>query len=121
MPETAQLPPGPQYPRLLQTMGWVLRPTAFLARCRERYGDVFTLDIAREKTWVLLSDPNAIREVFTGDTTLLHAGKGNALLLPILGSRSVVLLDDEAHLTTRKLILPAFHGARMQRYGDLMR
>jgi cytochrome P450 len=102
-------------------MGWVLRPTVFLARCREQYGNVFTLDIAREKTWVLLSDPDAIREVFTGDTTLLHAGKGNALLLPILGSRSVVLLDDEAHLTTRKLILPAFHGARMQRYGDLMR
>jgi cytochrome P450 len=121
VPETVKLPPGPSYPRLLQTICWVLRPTAFLEHCRKRYGDVFTLEIAREKAWVLVSDPNAIREVFIGDTTILHAGKGNTLLLPILGSRSVVLLDDEAHLNTRKLILPPFHGVRMQRYGDMMR
>ena len=33
----------------------------------------------------------------------------------------MLLLDDAAHIEQRKLMLPSFHGERMQRYGDLMR
>ena len=39
----------------------------------------------------------------------------------MLGDHSVLLLDRAEHLRERKLILPAFHGERMQRYGELMR
>ncbi len=38
----------------------------------------------------------------------------------MLGRHSVLLLDDAAHLEQRKLLLPPFHGKRMQRYGELM-
>jgi cytochrome P450 len=91
-----------------------------MERCRQRYGDTFTLRIANEGTWVLLSDPETIREVFTGDPRLLHAGEANTVLRPILGPNSVLLLDDAPHLAQRKLMLPPFHGERMKRYGDLM-
>jgi cytochrome P450 family 135 len=115
-----QLPPGPAYPRPLQTLGWIIRPGPFLQRCRDRYGDVFTLKIADE-TWVLLANPEDVKQIFTGDPRLLHAGEANRILRPILGANSVLLLDEGPHMRQRKLLLPPFHGERMQRYGALMR
>jgi cytochrome P450 len=115
-----QLPPGPSVPRAAQTLAWVFRPLSFMQRCRDRYGDSFTLKIAQEGTWVFVSHPDAVKQVFTGDPRLLHAGEANAILLPIVGSDSVLLLDDDAHMRQRKLMLPSFHGERMERYGELM-
>ena len=42
------------------------------------------------------------------------------MLEPIIGRNSVILLDEAAHLEQRKLLLPAFHGERMQRLTGLM-
>jgi cytochrome P450 family 135 len=118
---TAQaLPPGPRYPRALQTLGWTLRTFPFLERCRERYGDMFTLRIANEETWVVLSNPEHVKQVFTGDPGVFHAGEANVVLLPLLGDHSVLLLDDGPHMEQRKLLLPPLHGKRMERYGELM-
>jgi cytochrome P450 len=85
-----------------------------------RYGDMFTLKIANEGTWVFISDPDAVKQVFTGDPRLLHAGEANIVLLPVLGSHSVLLLDDDAHMSQRKLMLPSFHGERMRGYEQVM-
>jgi cytochrome P450 len=115
------LPPGPRLPTAVQTLRWVVRPTAFMEECRRRYGDVFTLSIASEGKWVMLADPDAIKQVFKGDPERLRAGEGNAILRPLLGSESVLLLDGPRHLRQRKLLLPPFHGERMQRYGEVMR
>ncbi len=107
-------------PRVLQTAIWMRRAQWMLETCQARFGDFFTLKIANEGTWVVTSDPATIKQVFTGDPRLLHAGEANRILLPVLGSDSVLLLDDERHLSQRKLMLPPFHGTRMQRYGELM-
>jgi cytochrome P450 len=85
-----------------------------------RYGDMFTLRITHEGTWVFVSDPDAVRQIFTGDPRLLHAGEANIVLLPVLGSHSVLLLDDDAHMAQRKLMLPSFHGERMRSYEQTM-
>jgi cytochrome P450 len=114
------LPPGPRLPRVAQTLGWVSRPGPWLERLRERYGDAFTLRIAHEGTWVMLSDPEAVKQVFTGDPRVLHAGEANAILRPLLGPSSVLLLDGAEHMAQRKLMLPAFHGERMQAYAALI-
>jgi cytochrome P450 len=87
---------------------------------RRRYGDMFTLRITHEGTWVFLSHPDAVKQVFTGDPRLLHAGEANIVLLPVLGSHSVLLLDDDAHMAQRKLMLPPFHGERMRGYEHTM-
>lgn len=68
----------------------------------------------------MLSDPADVRAVFTGDPALLHAGEGNQILEPFLGPNSVLLLDDARHLRQRKLMLPPFHGERMQRHVETM-
>jgi cytochrome P450 len=85
-----------------------------------RYGDMFTLRITHEGTWVFISDPDAVKQVFTGDPRLLHAGEANIVLLPVLGSHSVLLLDDDSHMAQRKLMLPSFHGERMRGYESTM-
>ena len=116
-----ELPPGPRTPQPLQTLRWIVRPTAFMEECSRRYGDSFTLKIANEGTWVFITDPDAMKQVFTGDPRLLHAGEANVVLLPVLGSNSVLLLDEAAHMRQRKLMLPPFHGDRLRGYAETMR
>jgi len=115
-----ELPPGPKAHRALQTARWIARPAAFMEDAARRYGDTFTLRITHEGTWVFLSHPGAVKQVFTGDPRLLHAGEANIVLLPVLGSNSVLLLDDDAHMAQRKLMLPPFHGERMRGYEGTM-
>ena len=119
-PVVEGLPPGPDWSVLKSTQRWWRRPLQTLDQCHARYGDIFSYRMAHEGTWVFVSDPEAIKQVFTGDPRLLHAGEANIVLLPVLGEHSVLLLDEPAHMKERKLMLPSFHGKRMQAYGDLM-
>src|SRR5215207_1184072 len=114
------LPPGLTAPRAVQTVRWLVRPWAMMEELHRRHGDMFTVQIANEGTWVFLAHPDAVKQVFTGDPRLLHAGEANRILLPLLGHHSVLLLDDEAHMRQRKLMLPPFHGERMRRYEEVM-
>ena len=114
------LPPGPRTPRPLQSLRWTVRPSAYLEDCARRYGSSFTLKIANEGTWVFITDPDAVKQVFTGDPRLLHAGEANVVLLPVLGPNSVLLLDEGPHMRQRKLLLPPFHGERLKGYADTM-
>jgi len=119
--EQHKLPPGLNWPRAAQTAGWHFRTGPFLERCHRRFGDVFTVRIAHEGTWVMLANPEHVRQVFTGDPKIFHAGEANAILRPVLGDNSVLLLDEQPHMAQRKLLLPPFHGERMQRYVEVMR
>jgi cytochrome P450 family 135 len=114
------LPPGPPLPRAAQTAIWFRGAQRMLRTCHARYGDTFRLRIAYEGTWIMLSDPEDVKRVFTGDPKLLHAGEANRILLPVVGPHSLLLLDEDAHMEHRKLLLPPLHGQRMKRYGELM-
>jgi cytochrome P450 len=107
-------------PRAVQTLGWMARPLQFVERARARYGDVFTMHIGRD-TFVVLADPADVKTVFTGDPAIYHAGEANVILLPFLGRKSVLLLDDAPHLSQRRLLLPPFHGEKMRTHVGLMR
>src|SRR5881409_704906 len=115
------LPPGPDWSVLKSTRRWWRQPLRTLEECRAKYGDTFTLPIVHEGTWVFVSDPEAIKQVFTGDPRLLHAGEANVVLLPVLGSHSVLLLDEDPHMRQRKLMLPPLHGERLARHAETMR
>ena len=114
------LPPGPRLPRAAQTAAWIARPGPFMVRAQQRYGDAFTMRIGTEPPWVMLAHPDAIREVFTGDPAVFHAGKANLILRPLVGHASVLLLDGPQHLRQRKLLLPPFHGEAIARYAQLI-
>ncbi len=119
MPER-RLPPGPPLPKPIQTAIWSRQARRMLYACQDRYGDIFTFKVAYEGTWVLLADPEAIKQVFTGDPKVFHAGEGNQILATVLGQNSVLVLDEKPHMSQRKLLLPPFHGARMQGYEATM-
>ena len=115
-----RLPPGPRQPAAMQTLGWWARPVAFMERCRARYGKRFTLRLLSTPPFVIISDPNQVKEMFTAAPEVLHPGEGARILEPVVGKNSVILLDERAHLSQRKLMLPAFHGEKMERLTGLM-
>ncbi len=115
-----QLPPGPSMPTALQTLAFWSRPNAFMERCAARYGRRFTLRIVSQPPFVVLWDPDEIKEVFQAPPDVLHPGEGARILEPVVGRHSVILLDEAPHMEQRKLLLPAFHGERMQRLAGLM-
>jgi cytochrome P450 family 135 len=114
------LPPGPRMGRVPQTAIWSRKAQWLLEQSRARFGPMFTLKIAYEGDWAVISDPELVKQVFTGDPRVFHAGEGNQILRPILGENSVLVLDERKHISQRKLLLPPFHGERMQAYGEKM-
>jgi cytochrome P450 len=117
---SAELPPGPRLPRTLQTIGWWSRTIPFLERARERYGKRFTMRLLQSPPFVHHSEPEHLKEIFTAPPEVLHPGDGAKVLEPVVGANSVILLDERPHLSQRKLMLPAFHGEKMQRLEGLM-
>jgi cytochrome P450 family 135 len=116
----AGLPPGPRMPSALQAVGWAKRPYPLMKRCQERYGDVFTLRILHSGTWVFLCDPEDVKKVFTAPAGSLGVALANPLLGPVLGPHSVMLMEEPAHMTRRRLMLPPFHGKRMGADAEMM-
>jgi cytochrome P450 family 135 len=115
------LPDGPSEAPVLQTMRWLLRPIAFMQSCRERFGDAFSVRfLGFERPMVMLSDPEAIRALYTAHEHGLPPGRTIALL-PVMGPDSVLLAEGREHLARRKLMLPPFHGERMLSYESIVR
>ena len=118
---SATAPPGPRLHPLLQTAGFIFFGARFLEAMRRRYGDAVTLRTVFDERFVMVFDPELVKQVFQGSTARLHAGEANALLGPILGQRSVLLLDGAEHLRHRRLMLPSFHGRQMLAHAETMR
>jgi cytochrome P450 len=116
-PQPTQLPPGPRMPSWLQAIGWAKRPFPMMRRCRERYGDIFTMRILHSGTWVFICDPDDVKRVFTAPPASMGVALQNPLLLPVLGARSVMLLNEPDHMARRRMMLPPFHRERAD--GDL--
>ncbi|HEY5260926.1 MAG TPA: cytochrome P450 [Solirubrobacteraceae bacterium] len=116
----SQLPPGPKAPASMQMLASWSRPTVSLERARARYGKRFAIQLLGQPPFVILSDPQDIKELFQAPPNVLHPGEGARILEPIVGPNSVILLDEAPHLRQRKLLLPAFHGESMQSLAGLM-
>jgi cytochrome P450 len=118
----ASLPPGPKAPAAVTAFRYARDPLGFLTSYRRRFGDIFTLSFPYFGKVVYVTDPALVKAVFTGRPDQFHAGEANATVLEVaLGPNSVLTLDDEPHMRQRKLLLPPFHGERVQRYGELIR
>jgi cytochrome P450 len=116
-----ELPPGPAQAPLVQTVRWMMRPISFLEDCRRRFGDAFSVMFLGFQTpMVMLSDPAAIRALYTERANVLPPGR-SVTLRPIMGERSVLLLEGAEHLERRKVMLPPFHGERMRAYEPIVR
>jgi cytochrome P450 len=120
--ETARsLPPGSRLPTLAQTFLFAGHRKTFFPRLRARYGDVFTIRLVPgSRVVVVLSRPEHIREVFSTPPSIVHAGEGNTALAPIMGQHSLLLVDDDDHVRMRRQLMPAFNGAALRGYADMI-
>jgi cytochrome P450 len=113
------LPPGPAWPRAVQTVAWGLRPQQFFAACRRRFGDTFTIRFYDGRQLVVVSRPDDVRAVFG-----LRAGEFGVtdpeILEPFLGPSSVLVLDGDDHRAERRRLQHAFHAERLERYRALV-
>src|SRR5690348_2649320 len=114
------LPPGPALPGPVQLLATWKRPAASLERLRRTYGSRVTVQLPFQPPFVILSDPADIKELFMAPPDAVHPGEGARVLEPLIGRNSVILLDEAPHLEQRKLMLPAFHGEKMQRLTATM-
>ena len=115
------LPPGPRAPAVLNTARLVRKPIETLVAWHRRYGDAFTVRWLAFGTGVYVADPDEIRGMFTGDQSTLLAGEANSPLSPLLGQRSVLVLDGPEHLRQRKLLLPPFQGSAVASFREVIR
>jgi cytochrome P450 family 135 len=115
-----RLPPGPRWPRAVQTLRFSLDPYGLCESAHRAFGDVFTLRVMAE-TWVILAHPDAVRELYRHGPDELDSGVANMALRPLLGTQNVLLLDGGEHLRRRKLVLPPLHGERVFAYEELIR
>lgn len=120
-PRATDLPPGPRWPGLVQSIALTRFRHRFVPALRRRYGDVFTISIVPEDQQVVFFHrPEHVREIFAGDPEVFHAGKGNAILGPVMGEHSLLLVDSSQHKRARRLLMPAFNGHALRGYEDLV-
>jgi cytochrome P450 len=115
------VPAGPTYPGLLQSIALMRFRHQWIPHLHRAYGDVFSIRILPEGRWlVVFNRPEHVREIFAGDPEIFHAGKGNAILGPVMGEHSLLLVDGAQHKRARKLLMPAFNGHALRGYESLV-
>jgi cytochrome P450 len=104
-----ELPPSGKLPATLQTAGCRWFAYRYFEAAHRRFGDRFTVYPISMPPLVFLSNPEDIRAIMQADATVLHPGAGSAILRPLIGERSFMLLEEDEHLVSRRAITPAFH------------
>jgi cytochrome P450 len=119
---SAALPNRLRAPAPWQTLRNGVDPESWMSRAHRRHGDVFTIRIAGQSApFVVLAHPEAVKEAFALDPAAVDNGESADLLKPVIGTRSLLMLAGDEHLTRRKLVLPLFHGDRMRAYEGVIR
>lgn len=114
------MPPGPRAPALVQTIWWMAQPVERLDAAFREYGALYTRKNLLFGDEVIISDPRIVKEVLTGDPEVFHAADVNTAAEPLVGTKSVLLLDKTRHQRMRRLMNPPLHGERMQLYAQTM-
>jgi cytochrome P450 len=116
-----RFPPSLPVPAVLQTLAFWRTPHAYLDLCRRRYGSRFTIYPLGKPPMIFMSDPADIGTIISARPDILHPGAGAAVIKPLVGERSFILLEEQEHLTVRKTIMPAFHSRAIAEHTDMVR
>lgn len=112
-----QLPNPISVPSWWQLINWIADPIGFQKKYSKKYGNIFSMQLAGIGSFVILGEPQALQEIFTQDSRF-DVGRGNTLAEPLIGRTSLMLMDGDRHRRERKLLMPPFHGERLQAYAQ---
>jgi cytochrome P450 family 110 len=115
--DRTSLPPGPSAPAVVNLARWVGRPFEYLEDCTARYGDYFTVHLPAMPPNVVFSDPVAVRDLFTAPVDEVTVAEIAGVLKPVMGARSVMMIDGEPHRRERRRMMPPFRGGSVRTYG----
>jgi cytochrome P450 family 135 len=119
--DAADVPDGPRFNALLQSIALMHFRHQWIPHLHRKYGEVFSIRILPEGRWlVVFNRPEHVREIFAGDPEVFHAGKGNAILGPVMREHSLLLVDSAQHRRARKLLMPAFNGHALRAYEAMV-
>ncbi len=96
---------------------WLVNPYGLLDEARRRYGLTFRIRLPVLGDVLMTGDPRLIAEIVHHKD--LDAGKAVTALRAILGSRSLIMLDGEAHAARHQMIAPLFRGDALHAYDEL--
>jgi len=111
---------GPKSPPLVQMLQWIADPIGYMETAAQRYGDIFTTQVG----WnlgpqVFVSNPQAIGQIFMGEPKQFSPFNElfNNYAKSFFGEHSLLRMEGQSHRRQRQLLMPPFHGERMQAYG----
>ncbi|MEE2733271.1 MAG: cytochrome P450 [Pseudomonadota bacterium] len=115
---TPQLPPGPKDMKVKQAMNMGYGLWDYLQKQQQAFGDYFTLRLPGQGPMVILSDPKAIKDVFSLKPEQYDASKTQ---LPMdVGEDNTVFLNQKAHQDSRKMIIPPLNTNRLKDRAGVM-
>jgi cytochrome P450 family 110 len=120
MKTNQKLPPCPRTPSFIQVYQWASRPTEFLEHSAQKYGDIFTSKWPGYGITVFANHPEAIKQIFTAPPETFSTAEMYEILRPIVGDKSLMLLDGKPHCRQRSLMMPTLHGEHMNHYSQLI-
>ncbi|MGK7956649.1 MAG: cytochrome P450 [Crocosphaera sp.] len=118
MVSTSTLPPGPSTSPMLQSKEWMENPLQFLDNCARRYGDIFTVELGSLGLTVVLSHPEAIKQVLSLPSHTYECYQYNETYRSLMGDEALFLSDHQPHKRKRRLLMPSFHGERIKQYAE---
>lgn len=113
---SSQLPNCIPKPSWLQLINWISDPIGFQKKYSQKYGDIFSMRLSGIGSSVIIGNPKAIQELFNQDSKF-DIGRANNLAEPLIGKNSLMLMDGDRHRRERKLLMPSFHGEKIQVYA----
>lgn len=106
--------PAPQ----MRSLRFIFNPLQVMEGYAQQYPDCFSLTYENSPPVVYFYHPEAIKQIFTAPESWFKTSA--KILLPIVGNNSLIVLSGDRHQSQRKLLMPPFHGARMQAYAKLI-
>jgi cytochrome P450 len=114
------LPPAPLRAAPAHTLRFMFRPEPLMESCHRRQGPIFSLRVLGLGQVVIVGDRELLEAVFTAGPSQFHPGTTTRFLGPLMGERSVLVVDEPDHMRKRRLLLPLFRADRLGAYEEII-
>jgi cytochrome P450 len=92
--------------------------TPFLREMTARYGNLFAFSVPW-RSYVFVNEPLLIKDVFVTQQQAFSKSLGARSLRFLLGE-GLLTSDEPLHRQMRRIVQPAFHRERIERYAEVM-